>query len=70
MHGKQRTWLSQSSTCKSFHLKTLLQPIKPIVLALSKSLPPVLVWASFQEQTMDEDAPANVKAAQAAATKR
>jgi hypothetical protein len=27
-------------------------------------------WTSFQEQAMDEDAPTNVKAPQAAATKR
>jgi hypothetical protein len=49
----------------------VLQPLfKPIALALSKSSPPVVVWTRFQEQNTDEDAPANIKAAQAAATKR
>jgi hypothetical protein len=39
--------------------------------ALPKSSPPVVVWISFQEQDMNEDATSNVQSAhQAAATKR
>jgi hypothetical protein len=48
----------------------LLQPFKPIASALSKSLTPVVFWTGFQDQTMDEDAPANVESAQAAAMKQ
>jgi hypothetical protein len=57
-------------SCKCFCCKMLLQPFKPIASALSKSLTPVVFWTGFQDQTMDEDAPANVESAQAAAMKQ
>jgi hypothetical protein len=73
MHGSRIARTSNlQPACNFACTAVLLQPFKPIASTLSKlsSPTPVDVWIRFQEQTMDEDAPTNVKGAQAAATKR